>query len=149
MKPLPPGIYSNVVRDISLKILRKGKKIDRRMRGEMREALEKEEIEIPKMFYNFSYGSQEELNVLKQYEKDEDEELNDYFGEFIPPKNRITDVSTILFKMIRPLISRAILLQAMENIIIISLSVLIRLFVPKVKVMYNKEQPLTDDERRG
>lgn len=119
------------------------------MRGEMREALEKEEIEIPKMFYNFSYGSQKELNVLKQYEKDEDEELNDYFGEFIPPKNRITDVSTILFKMIRPLISRAILLQAMENIIIISLSVLIRLFVPKVKVMYNKEQPLTDDERRG
>lgn len=151
MKPLPPGIHSNVVRDISLQILRKGKIVDRRMRGEMREELEKEGISMPKMFYNFPYGTSKEVSVLKQYEKDEEEELNDYFGEYIPPRNRITDVSSILFSMIRPLISRAIFLKAIENIIIISLSVLIRLFVPKFKsytARKREQPPLTTEENR-
>ena len=121
------------------------------MRGAMREELEKENISMPKMFYNFSYGTTKEESVLKLQEKDEDVELNDYFGEYIPPKHRITDVSEILFKMIKPLISRAILLNSLENIIIISLSVLIRLFVPEFKAYTARKRetpPLTKSENR-
>jgi len=99
----------------------------------MREHLLKEGIEMPKMFYNFSYGTKDEIKAVKDMCSEKGDDLPDYFGDYIPPNNRITDVSTIIFKMIRPLITKAIFLKAIENIIIISLSVLIRFFVPKFK----------------
>lgn len=50
-----------------------------------------------------------------------------------PKSKKVKDIFTIIYKMIRPKMRNAIILKAIENVIILGLSFLLRTFVPEVK----------------
>ena len=112
MAPLPPGIRSDVVNEEAEGILKKG--VDKNNSNEVF-------MKLANMDMNIATG----LLSGKKKKKEGEEGENG--------KKKINDITELIWIMIQDKIKMAILFKVLENVIIVSLTVMLRIYNPAVK----------------
>lgn len=133
MAPLPGGIWISAVKKEAVKILKKGKNAE--YKGGLGDLANMENLSD---MSRSILGNKNFINFFHKSTKREKHVMEMRNGKKKKRKKPITDITHILYAMISDKIKKAIFLKVIESVIIISLTVMLRLYIPKIKT-YSKE----------